>query len=365
MNRRWYLICCLLGLLAIAQSACAADNVIVVTLDGFRWQELFGGADEKFINKESGGVVNIPAIRQKYLRDTPEARREVLMPFFWGEIAKRGQVFGDPERKAAAKLTNGKKFSYPGYSELFVGFPDPEINSNAPTPNPHINVFEFLQRQSQFSGRVAAYTTWDVILAILNQKRSGIFMAAGWAPIADDPLSVGQRQINEMQSRLPVYWKDNVYDVVTMHGAREHLLKHRPRVLYIGLGETDEWAHGRRYDLYLDSAHNADKFLSELWQQIQTMPEYAGKTALLITTDHGRGLTGKDWTSHGADIVGAEFIWIGVLGADVPALGVRSDIEATQSQIAATVAHLVGQDFRSVSPKAAAPLKLDQLPTNK
>jgi hypothetical protein len=90
------------------------------------------------------------------------------------------------------------------------------------------------------------------------------------------------------------------------------------------------------------------------------MPDYAGKTSLLITTDHGRGLTGKDWTNHSADTVGAEFIWIGVLGPNIPALGVRSEIEATQAQIAATIAHLVGQDFRSVSPKAAEPLKLNK-----
>lgn len=361
MIRPWCrVICWLVSWMIFASSARAADNVIVVTLDGFRWQELFGGADETLINKEFGGVTNVPTLKQKYWRDTPEARREALMPFFWSEIAKRGQVFGDPERKAASQITNGKKFSYPGYNELFVGFPDPKITSNTPNPNENINVFEFLQRQSQFSGRVAAYATWDVMLAILNQKRSGIFMAAGWAPIVDEPLTAGQKQINDLQSRLPVYWKDNVYDVVTMHGAREHLLKHRPRVLYIGLGETDEWAHGRRYDLYLDAAHNADKYLAELWQQVQSLPEYTNKTALLITTDHGRGLTGKDWTSHGADIVGAEFIWIGVLGADVPALGIRSDIATTQAQIAATVAHLVGQDFRSISPKAAAPLKLEK-----
>src|SRR6266567_4320527 len=28
------------------------ENVLVVTLDGFRWQEFFGGADETLLNKE-------------------------------------------------------------------------------------------------------------------------------------------------------------------------------------------------------------------------------------------------------------------------------------------------------------------------
>ena len=38
----------------------------------------------------------------------------------------------------------------------------------------------------------------------------------------------------------------------------------------------DEWGHGRRYDLYLDAAHNSDRFLAELWRTVQSMPEYKG-----------------------------------------------------------------------------------------
>ena len=49
-------------------------------------------------------------------------------------------------------------------------------------------------------------------------------------------------------------------------------------------------------------------------------------------------------------------MWSAVLGPDTPALGVRSDVNATLSQIAATLATLVGEDFRATSPKSAAPL---------
>lgn len=349
----------LAGLLwLLTTSASAADNILVVTLDGFRWQELFSGADESLLNKESGGVINVPALKQRYWRDTPEARRTALMPFFWEQVAKQGQVFGDPGRNATVRVTNGRNFSYPGYNELFVGFKDDRIDSNQPNPNPNINVFEFLHRQPQFAGRVASYATWDIIGAILNKQRSGLYVHAGWRPIDDAPLTAEQTRINATQAALPVYWKDNVFDVVTLQAAREHLLKHRPRALYIGLGETDEWAHGRRYDLYLDAAHNADRALAELWKLMQSLPEYADHTALLITTDHGRGLTGKDWTNHSADTPGSEFMWIAVMSPDVPALGVRSDVSTTQAQVAATIAKLVGHDFLTLSPKSAAVLPL-------
>src|SRR5207245_1510040 len=134
------------------------------------------------------------------------------------------------------------------------------------------------------------------------------------------------------------------------------LEKRKPRVLYVGLGETDEWGHGRRYDLYLDAARNADRFLAETWAWLQREPQYKGKTALLVTTDHGRGPTRVDWTDHGAGVPGAEFIWVAVLGPDTPAVGEREDVEVTQSQVAATVAATVGEDFTAAAPKAAPPL---------
>jgi hypothetical protein len=49
-------------------------------------------------------------------------------------------------------------------------------------------------------------------------------------------------------------------------------------------------------------------------------------------------------------------VWTAVLGPDTPALGVRSDVNATLSQVAATLATLIGEDFRAVSPKSAAAL---------
>jgi hypothetical protein len=141
-----------------------------------------------------------------------------------------------------------------------------------------------------------------------------------------------------------------------MHGALEHLRTRQPRVLYVALDETDEWAHERRYDLYLDAAHRSDRFLRRLWETAQSLPAYRGKTALVVATDHGRGETPRDWTDHGERVPAAERIWVALMGPDTPALGVRAGVTATQAQLAATVAHLLGEDFRAGVPKAAPPL---------
>jgi len=333
-----------------------AENVIIVTLDGFRWQEVFTGADESLIDAKSGGVREVADLKQHFWRPTADGRRKALLPFFWSTLAAQGQVFGDPSHKAAARLTNGLKFSYPGYSEMFCGFADARIDSNAKKPNPNTSVLEFLDNKAAFRNKVAAFCTWDVFPYIFRAGTSGLKVHAGWTLITDTPLTPRQRFANEMVSNLPRYWPENVFDIVTMEAAREHLRRHKPRVLYIGLGETDEWGHGRRYDLYLHAAHNADRFLADLWRLLQEMPQYKDKTALLVTTDHGRGLTRIDWTDHGKKVPGAEFIWIAALGPDTPALGVREGAETTQSQVAATVAHLLGENFQTASPRAAPPL---------
>jgi hypothetical protein len=338
-----------------ADPARTAENVLVVTLDGFRWQEFFEGADDSLMEAKQG-VRDLAGLKERYWRDTPKARREALLPFLWGTVAKQGQVFGNPTKKAAARITNGLKFSYPGYSEMFCGFADPRIDSNSKKDNPNLNVFEFLNGRPGFQGRVEMVATWDVFPSIFRTRKNGLPIVAGWESIKAERLTDREQSLNETMALSPRYWPDNTFDVFSMGAARSALERRKPRVLFVGLGETDEWAHGRRYDLYLDSARNSDRFLAETWERLQADPQYKGKTALVVTTDHGRGSTRVDWTDHGKSVPGAEFIWMMVLGPDTPALGEVENVEVTQSQVAATVAALVGEDFGATNPKVAKPL---------
>ena len=120
------------------------ENVLLVTLDGLRWQDVFTGADNRMMNKPDGGVKEIRQLRKDFYRGDAEARRALLMPFLWEVVAKQGQIFGDPSRRARAVLTNPHKFSYPGYSELLTGVVDERIKSNNKLPNPNVTVLEFL-----------------------------------------------------------------------------------------------------------------------------------------------------------------------------------------------------------------------------
>ena len=361
-------VCLLLAMAGLA-SACAApaaarqpapvDHVLLVTMDGLRWQEVFGGLSADLLNEKDGGVDAdlVAPIRSRFDAGGPEARREKLMPFFWTVVARQGQVFGDHAHGSDARLTNGLRFSYPGYNEILAGYADPRINSNDRIPNPNVTVLEWLNRRPGFAGRVAAFASWELLPWIVNEGRSGVRANGEGAPIVD-PVTDRERAINEFAADLPPYWGATRHDAPTGFGALEYLRRHRPRVLYVMLGETDEWAHGRRYDLYLDAAWRNDRFVGRLWEAAQSMPGYTNRTALVLTTDHGRGETGRDWTSHGREVPAAERIWIAVLGPGVPALGIRSNVRVTQSQVAATVAALLGEDYAGAEPKAAPPLDL-------
>src|SRR6185295_18589919 len=111
--------------------------------------------------------------------------------------------------------------------------------------------------------------------------------------------------------------------------------------------------HEGKYPLYLDATHRADKFIERLWTTVQSLPAYANRTTLLITTDHGRGATLKDWTNHGRGVPAAEDTWMAALGPPVPPFGLRQGLRVTTSQFAATIASVVGENFMNAGPNIA------------
>src|SRR5690606_13730315 len=145
-------------------------------------------------------------------------------------------------------------------------------------------------------------------------------------------------------------------DQLTFLTAKEYLQQHNPRVLYLGLGETDEFAHEGRYDLYLQQASQVDRMIAELWHWVQTTPGYKDNTTFIITTVHGRGSRASNWTAHGEFISGSSQTWFAVIGPGIkPAGEIKSNEQQYLQQMAQTIAHLVGEDF---SITATSPVSL-------
>lgn len=331
-----------------------SSHVILVVTDGLRWQELFSGADSAYFGR-AGLVEDTAALRRDFWKPTATDRRQMLLPFMWGTMASQGQIFGDSTVGSPAVVTNNRWFSYPGYSELFTGHVDPNIDSNEYPPNPNHTVFEWLNTQPALQGNVAAFATWDAFRRIINTERSGVPVFDGWdnaiAPTGT-PREAILRDLQATQTRM---WSNNVWDALTHYSAVDYIATKKPRVLFIGYGETDEWAHDGRYDLYLRSAHQVDAYLAALWHEAQSNPETRNRTTLIVTTDHGRGI-GAKWKDHGERVPDAKRMWIAVMGPDVAPLGIRRDAPTTQSQVAATIAAALGLHWQSAEPKAAPPL---------
>jgi hypothetical protein len=358
-------ICLLSAILLIAPASAQIPShplktrtVVLIVSDGLRWQEIFTGADPTLMDSEHGGIwVDPKELKQKFWSDNIEERRKALFPFLWSVVAKQGQVFGNQTKGSVARVSNGMAFSYPGYNEMLTGHPDPKIDSNEFGTNPNLTVFEWLNKMPEFHGKAAVYGTWNVFKDIFNEKRSGLVMQAGWDLPEKGKLTPRQELLNELYQTTTRFDGDDVFDSFVQVPLLEYVKTGHPRVLFVGYGETDNWAHQGRYDLVLESAHGFDHFVQQLWEEMQSMPEYRGQTTFILTTDHGRGSGLVEWKEHGVDQKGSENIWIAVMGPDTPARGERENsAPVTQAQIAATVAAFMGQDFPHSVPLAAPPL---------
>ncbi len=331
------------------------QNIIIITTDGFRWQEVFRGMDPVIANNKEYYENDSAYIFEKYWDINIIERRQKLLPFLWTTIATKGQIFGN--RVFGSKVDNANPywFSYPGYSEMMTGFPDTAINKNSYPANPHVTVLEFLNQQPKLKGKVAAFGAWEAFDRILNEDRAKLPVISAFNPTGGKNPTANEKMINSLLKDSYKPWRDDeCLDVFTHHSAMEWLKTRKPRVLYIAYGETDEWAHAGFYRSYLDAAHQVDQWIKEIWDFVQQDPQYKNKTTLFITVDHGRGdIKKEEWTSHNDKVADSHEIWLAVMGPDTPVRGeLKESMQLYQEQFAQTIAKLMGYTFTADHPIA-------------
>jgi hypothetical protein len=340
----------LLALLAGGAFAGETRYIVLVTADGLRWQEFFHGIDPLLAHEKAAGMEKAEDRRRKYERPTDRERREALMPFFWTRLAPKAAVFGN------AKVTNRYRVSYPGYSEILTGHSsDDVIKGNDPIRNPNETVLEFFKRKlSLAQEQIALFASWELFRHIGEHTEGSIFINDGYRAL-DHPRTPRLAELSSLQFHVLSPWDDARHDYITGAMALEYQRVVKPRVLFVSFDETDDWAHGHRYDRVLDSIAEFDGFLGRLWNQIESMKEYRGHTTLIITCDHGRGSTVSDWSDHGPDVAGADRIWLAVTGPDTKPGEPADPVE--QRDITPTMIRLMGlnpSDFPGVTGKPIA-----------
>ena len=347
------------ALRAAAATARKTQNLILVTSDGLRWQDFFTGIDPQLMNEKEAGMGEAAALRNRLWRASPEERRSVLMPFFWQTLAPQGVVLGNVNKGSSVRLTNAYHNSYPGYSELLTGrTQDDVIKGNNPIQNPTPSFLQYLKNRWRLPPEQAAvFASWDVFSFISETSPGEIFVNAGYH---ESPLPRNSQRvdfINQLQKQA-LYTEDSArHDVFTFDLAMEYLKSIKPRLLYIALDETDDWAHAKRYDRVLTSIEFLDHALREFSTWLQGDSKYRNTTTLIVTCDHGRGGTLEDWSKHGG-VPGDQQIWLAVIGPDTPS---RRELKNTtpcfQRDIAPTALEILGVDYREFAGVKGSPIR--------
>ncbi len=340
----------------------AADNLVLITLDGARTQELFQGLDASIVKSMAkDGPVEAHPLHREFWADTPESRRAKLMPFLWNTvIAQHGSIAGNRWQGSQMLLTNRHRFSYPGYAEILTGLAhDDVIDTNDNKRYGFETLLEHAQRELGLTKeQVAVFGSWETFNFIAEHREGALTVNAGVERL--DTASPSQARWNQEQFDIPTPWDGVRHDFHTFRLAMSYLETTKPRLLYLALGQPDDWMHDGRYDRAVQSLKIFDGYLAELWAALERMPEYRGRTAVVITTDHGRGDTGEGWRSHGKDVEGAQYVWAVFAGPGWTRRGEwRNAPTLHQNQLAATMLDALG--VRPMPPTAGRGMAVEGL----
>jgi hypothetical protein len=366
--RATFLSLTLIWMGAFSHHLLAAENVILITIDGMRWQEVFGGIDLQLANNKAFNPRG-EALTAQFAATSGALSAEKIMPFLHRVVFKQGVVVGDKARNSCAQVSNDWYFSSPGYSEILTGVVDPTIDSNAKVLNRNKSYMELLQGNAKFAGEARVFASWDVFPFILNTERSKIPVNVDAQNADGDPLNNSEALLNVLAKDIPQRWEAVRFDAFTHHKALASIRNDKPKLLYIAYGETDDFAHDGRYDEYILAAARTDRFIKEVWAAVNADPSYADKTVIFITTDHGRGAQPLEtWKHHASKksldgymqslkeykngIEGSEDVWMAAMGAGVPATGLlTTDTQClTSDRIAATLMALLGENAQRYNP---------------
>lgn len=273
----------------------SVDSVILITLDGVRWQEVFGGVDARLAER-----ARLP---RRAIVGAEQLLPEIHALFFEG-----GTVLGDPRLPGGMAASGPRYVSLPGYVELITGARSACRENDCEPALGETLAEEIAGSAGGAPGASAVFASWERIGRLAASEPRRVHVRAGREPGEEGPPYPGRGDYRQ--------------DRFTAALAVRHLLEHRPRFLWIALGDTDEWAHRDDYRGYLDALRDSDAFIGEIAAHLDAMGEHGAATALLVTTDHGRD---PGFTEHGGEASGAT--WLLARGATIPrggAVGTRS-----------------------------------------
>lgn len=280
-------------------------NVVLITIDGVRWQEVFNGTDStKFHGQQLSPKEIVPNLYTFFVND--------------------GIAFGKESNIVASGPTY---ISLPGYLEIMRGHATKDCYSNnckiEATNTINDAVFEHEQ-----TSKIGIFSSWDVIRKVPGSHRDKFSVNVGKFYRSKYWQTLGE---SDNKKYVNPFFEDGSYrpDTYTTTVALDYLKTYHPRFLWVSLGDTDEWAHRGQYNNYIMALKAADVFIGKIIANTNK-----SNTVIIVTTDHGRG---TDWRSHYNDI-NSRRVWLMMYGNSVPKLGfIKTKNELSLSNIYPTV----------------------------
>jgi hypothetical protein len=319
----------------------AAQSIVLIALDGVRWQEVFEGVERD---------------RAKMPPDAWQSAAE-LMPNLYRLRTRDGAAIGAVDRGPPMRASGPRYVSLPGYIEIFTGRPSPCTHNDC-DHRPETTLADQLAAATPGPGpRAFVVSSWPKIAQAASAGTAGVAVSAGRtggsfrSAFVGDPRGAEIVAEGEAASPKPSYG-DFRPDRHTAALALHVLRQHRPGFLFVGLGETDEYAHHNNYKSYLNALRFSDDFIGEVVAELRASGTWA-TTTLIVTTDHGRSHAFHD---HGDDEASGR-VWLVAAGAGILARGAVPSLAPRRlADIAPTARTLLGL-YPDPHPEAGEPIE--------
>lgn len=302
-------------------------SVVVITLDGIRWQEVFRGVD--------------PVLAKEYDLGTPESATR-LVPNLQ-HLMGQGAVIGAPGHGAIMSAVGPAFISMPGYVEILRGRAVPDCWSNdCSLPEESSLLEELAARPDLRPGDVALFASWHAldrfaaerVLVSAGRQRGSNLSWLEQKPELASALNAGR----ESSERLG--GAEYRPDRHTAELALTYLRTVHPRFLFVSLGDSDELGHTADYPGYLDALREADRFVGRVVSALKEIRATGAPATLVVTTDHGRDSTAY---GHGPAIPQSGRVWLVAWGDGIRSQGfVASPRPRYLIDIAPTLRSLLG-----------------------
>jgi Metalloenzyme superfamily len=317
-----------------AASAPGASAVVLVVLDGVRWQEVFEGVDPDIAHRQGLAPEEIVGAR-------------ALMPTLHDVLIGHGVAVGAPGEGPEMRATGPNYVSLPGYTEILTGRTATRCHDNscAQVVDPTFADELAIRERARPGEQAAVIASWESLERAASSGSGDVVVSAGrHGGHHLDILRSDEREnaLYDEASRATSTPGEADFrpDHFTSDIALRYLVAHEPRFLFIGLGEPDEYAHQDNYRGYLESLRAADRTLARLVDALGRMGERGRRTSVLVTTDHGRSNAFRD---HGGFAPESGRVWLVASGSGIADKGLLRSYEPHRlADIAPTMRALLG-----------------------